>query len=594
MKCNSEKSVRSGVIQLVLLAVFVCMIPILLAEAPPWWRERGVARLDAAGNPIDAKDYAAASQGQLKEFAVSAYEEFLAKIPAELGGIGAVVPPPNPAESESPANRASPGWRIRQLVSQWVVLNTDGTVKRDLNGKRVLVAGATSQKDFATINLGQLKAVAAPFYDRLIALGMDTKASLIAHGYPASWAHAYPWNPNDAWNKPLPPGTQVDKTANYVPANLGQLKMVFSFDIDLHYSQDTDHDGIPDWWEFAHHLNPYDARDAAATSAVGELTNLVKYTRGLDPAKLDTDGDGMRDSDELTFGTDPLNSASFALAVRSSIPKAGSYGHPPNDAIVLYFTLPLPASFSISSIRPEFVQYSSDQMNWTPVAGTTAILPGRKALVFTPYANLHPRLTNSVSMPFNYRITCSEETIGISGVRPFSSAFATLPQHDFVGPWVVKVLPGENYVEVSRDFIPTVQWSQPLSPATILASNVSLRAAGGTLDLPVTVAFDYDTNRLKIAPAARLLADTSYTITLGVGFTGLRGMALVSPFIWSFRTQPDPVLPVAGGGPSIAAITPQPYANDVEVYTSVSIAFSEAMNPSTLSPQNIHLRAHEN
>jgi hypothetical protein len=58
--------------------------------------------------------------------------------------------------------------------------------------------------NYAPVNLGQLKYVAKPFYDRLIFSG---------------YTNSYPWTPTLADDK------------NYALANLGQLKYVFSFDL---------------------------------------------------------------------------------------------------------------------------------------------------------------------------------------------------------------------------------------------------------------------------------------------------------------------------------------------------------------------------
>ena len=56
--------------------------------------------------------------------------------------------------------------------------------------------------------------------------------------------------------------------------------------------EDTDGDGIPDWWEILHGLNPYDPSDANQDTDGDGLTNLEKYLRDNDPNKPDDDGVG--------------------------------------------------------------------------------------------------------------------------------------------------------------------------------------------------------------------------------------------------------------------------------------------------------------
>ena len=106
------------------LSMLVVSAVTLSASEPAWWGARGV--LDSNRPP---QDYAAANQGQVKNFARQAYLEMESILP---GGAGVAI-----------SN---------------------------------LVNGFTDQDNYAPVNLGQLKTVAAPFYDRL--------------GYSAS----YPWS----------------------------------------------------------------------------------------------------------------------------------------------------------------------------------------------------------------------------------------------------------------------------------------------------------------------------------------------------------------------------------------------------------------
>lgn len=113
-----------------------------------------------------------------------------------------------------------------------------------------LVFGFQNSNNYVAINLGQLKNVAAPFYDRLIAEGIVT---------------TYPWT-----------ATAADD-ASYSMVNLGQLKAVFSFDLD------ADDDSLPDWWEIAF---------------FGSI--------GLQGGGDDSDGDGVTNLQEFQAGTDPV------------------------------------------------------------------------------------------------------------------------------------------------------------------------------------------------------------------------------------------------------------------------------------------------
>ncbi|EIQ01745.1 hypothetical protein OpiT1DRAFT_00319 [Opitutaceae bacterium TAV1] len=201
-----------------LLSAFSFQFFSLFGQAPDWWTQQGV--IDPAATP---DDYAAANIGQLKHIATQAAAEMNARLP---GGAGE---------------------DINALVTSWQQPPAEG-VTRD---------------DYAAVNLGQLKAVAKLFYDRLAAAGYG--------GPPLADGQPYPW-PSDA-----------SGADTYALANIGQLKHVFSFSIPSEPPGfvDTDGNGIDDNWELAH---------------FGHI--------GIDPT-ADPDGDGLSNLAEYLADTSP-------------------------------------------------------------------------------------------------------------------------------------------------------------------------------------------------------------------------------------------------------------------------------------------------
>jgi hypothetical protein len=68
---------------------------------------------------------------------------------------------------------------------------------------------------------------------------------------------------------------------------------------------DDDGDGIPDYWEELHGLDPTDTDDADSHYDSDGLTNLEEFQRATDPYSEDTDNDGVEDDgDQLPLNGD--------------------------------------------------------------------------------------------------------------------------------------------------------------------------------------------------------------------------------------------------------------------------------------------------
>jgi hypothetical protein len=226
-QCSLWARVVSGVTCFLMLnAMAVVAAPVPAdkpAGYPAWWFARGVIRQTdptktsppwALSDFPAPDDYAVANLGQLKQMATQAAAEMNASLPQ--GGAGAPV---------------------NALIAQWTAAAADGVVR----------------DDYTAINLGQLKAVAQLFYDRLIAV---------------HYTSAYPWATS---------GLNAD---DYNVANVGQLKSLFSFDV----AYSTLNDGLPDWWVLYYNLGSVTDPTLAAADPLGNgITNLMAFTNGTDP-----------------------------------------------------------------------------------------------------------------------------------------------------------------------------------------------------------------------------------------------------------------------------------------------------------------------
>ncbi|MGJ8632868.1 MAG: hypothetical protein ACSHX7_03030, partial [Luteolibacter sp.] len=189
--------------------ILLMLVIAALAVPPLWWESRGVIDETAVEN-----NQAAVNLGQAKWMVAQAYEEMDSVVPQDLGFVLTDLFPEKPGSPDE----------------VW------------------------SEAQKTPLNLGQLKSLAKPFYDKLneispewvlsqIQQNHDSSAVLDTHywqvGAGTSYTEGgyYPWNPD----------TPVSE--NYKPANIGQLKAIFSID----FTQDSESalDGIADLWEHA-------------------------------------------------------------------------------------------------------------------------------------------------------------------------------------------------------------------------------------------------------------------------------------------------------------------------------------------------------
>lgn len=104
-----------------------------------------------------------------------------------------------------------------------------GLFSPEINGRRDFIyivqnlsigfSTVPAAANYALANLGQLAAVAESFYQRISPAGYDVRQSLIDHRF----------SPTRSLDRPRNPGTP--SAEYFVPANLGQVKLVYIFDL---------------------------------------------------------------------------------------------------------------------------------------------------------------------------------------------------------------------------------------------------------------------------------------------------------------------------------------------------------------------------
>jgi hypothetical protein len=127
---------------------------------------------------------------------------------------------------------------VQAWVAAWQAAPTPGVVR----------------DDYAALNLGQLKAVAQPFYDRLIEKGYATK---------------YPWTDS------------ASPKDDYALLNIGQLKNLFSMDLSELINNEGDQNSLPDAWQLRYFGQT--GVDPNADPNRNGVSNWHEYLEGTDP-----------------------------------------------------------------------------------------------------------------------------------------------------------------------------------------------------------------------------------------------------------------------------------------------------------------------
>ena len=107
---------------------------------------------------------------------------------------------------------------------------------------------------------------------------------------------------------------------------------------------------------------------------------------------------------------------------------------------------------------------------------------------------------------------------------------------DRTAPTVVSTMPSNNATQVSRTGSIAVTFSETMATSSMIASTFVFNPSlAGTLS--------YTGNTATFVPSAPLSAGVVYTATVTTAAEDRAGNNLVSPFTWSFTTDPAPVIP---------------------------------------------------
>lgn len=151
---------------------------------------------------------------------------------------------------------------------------------------------------------------------------------------------------------------------------------------------------------------------------------------------------------------------------------------------------------------------------------------------------------------------------------------------DTTAPTVTLTVPAAAAVEVALNSKITATFSEAMTGATLTGTTFTVTDASGAVAGAVTYADAVNT--AIFTPAADFAATTIYTAEITTGAKDLAGNPLAVAKTWSFTTGTT----ADSTAPIVVTTTPAHLATEVFTTQSVSVTFSEPMDPATITAVN--------
>ena len=209
------------------------------------------------------------------------------------------------------------------------------------------------------------------------------------------------------------------------------------------------------------------------------------------------------------------------------------------------------------------------------VPGTVTYDAANHIAVFQSTSSLAPDTRYTATM-----VTGIKDVAGNPLANDFAWCFVTGPDADTSAPGVATTVPASaaSGVAVNRSVVAT--FSADMDSASISAANFTLTGPGAAV---VAGTVSYGRRTAVFVPSGALAANATYTASIGTGVRSLTGVPLAARVSWSFVTG------AAGDAtaPVVAAASPASAATGVAISQTVSVTFSEPMNPLTMTTANL-------
>lgn len=306
----------------------------------------------------------------------------------------------------------------------------------------------------------------------------------------------------------------------------------------------------------------------ATFSPTSNLGALTVHTATITTGAKDSSGRALAANFVWNFTTSSAVD-NTAPQVSFTSPTAGATGTATNAKILATFSKAMdPSSISASTFTLK--------RGTTAVAGTVS-LAGTTA-TFAPSSNLGAGTAYTATIT-----TGAKDSLGHALAATFVWSFTTGQVVDTFAPRVSFVSPAAASTGAAVNAQILATFSEAMDPSTLTTATFSLKQGATS----VSGIHTYSGTTATFVPSNNLAQQTVYTATITTGAKDLASNALAANFVWSFTTAAGQVGDTRA--PTVTSVAPGIGATNVPLNSGVSAAFSEALDPSTISVSSFYL-----
>lgn len=272
-------------------------------------------------------------------------------------------------------------------------------------------------------------------------------------------------------------------------------------------------------------------------------------------AQLETGLDQSFVPGELKF----LKITASSPTITEITPVDGSTGVNTDTNIVIQFNQVMDAC----TLTEENIVLSSEGIS---VTSSVYYQDNTNTLILSPVSSLLGNTT--------YNVSVSQAVYGSNNMpldREYNIRFTTAQENIVSG-----TSPARDAINVAIASDISLMFEESMNPETINEQNIWLTC--NNVSVSASVYYDIGTNTIRISPINGLEYDCKYKVLVGTGVQKLSGKYIANEYSFAFSTV---------SRPKIVRTVPAAGESGVDVKSRIYITFSEAMDTSTFTQDNI-------